>query len=320
MSEPLLQVKDLSVEVGSRDNPVMAIRQVDLMIGHGEAVGLVGESGCGKSLTALALGRLLPGPAVRQASGSITMDGCELNRLPEEKMRSWRGRRIAYVFQEPAAALNPVQTLGAQIMEVLRLHRPAEAVVREVDRLLELAGLRDPQRVRVSYPHQLSGGMQQRAMLAMALAGCPDLLVADEPTTALDVTVQAQIMELLHDLRSRLGMSLLLITHNLALVARSTSRLYVMYAGQVIEQGPTREVLVHPAHPYTRALLRAVPRLRGPGGVLQGIAGSVPQGYRRPAGCVFHPRCEDAQPLCRERAPVLSPVETGRQVSCHFSR
>ena len=320
MNEPLLEVKDLSVVVGSRDNPVMAVRQVNLMIGRGESVGLVGESGCGKSLTALAIGRLLPGPAIRQASGSITMDGCELSRLPEKKMRAWRGRRIAYVFQEPSAALNPVQTLGAQIIEVLRLHRPAQVDDREVDRLLEWAGLRDPQRVRSSYPHQLSGGMLQRAMLAMALAGRPDLLVADEPTTALDVTVQAQIMELLHELQIQLGMSLLLITHNLGLVARSTTRLYVMYAGQVIEQGPTREVLRNPAHPYTRALLRAVPRLRGEGGALQGIAGSVPQGVRRPTGCAFHPRCSDAQSLCREQSPNLLPQGPGRHVSCHYSR
>ena len=317
---PLLEIDQLSVAVGPVQAPVPAVQQASLHIGRGEAVGLVGESGCGKSLTALAIGRLLPRPSARQAGGVIRMAGCDLGALSESAMRAWRGRRIAYVFQEPAIALNPVHSVGAQILEALRVHRPAVAVDGEVERLLAQVGLPDPARVRSSYPHQLSGGMQQRVMLAMALAGEPDLLIADEPTTALDVTVQAQIMELLLSLQRKLGMALLLITHHLGLVARATTRLYVMYAGRLIEQGPTREVLTLPAHPYTRALLRAVPRLHGAGGSLQGIPGSVPQGRVRPAGCAFHPRCERRQPRCVERIPVLETVSPGHEVCCHFWR
>lgn len=313
-----LTIKDLEIHFGSTEHPVRAVHRVSLNIQRGESVGLVGESGCGKSLTALSIARLIPQPQARFSGGTIHFDGQDLLAMSEPVLRRWRGRRIAYVFQEPAAALNPVLTVGAQVYEVLRLHRSDDATKGEVDRLLTLVGLPEPVRIRASYPHQLSGGMQQRVVLAMALAGKPDLLIADEPTTALDVTVQAQIMELLVSLQRELGMALLLITHNLGLVAQATRRIYVMYAGRIVEQGNTRDVLSHPAHPYTRALLRAVPRLRSTAGSLEGIPGSVPQGDDWPSGCVFHPRCSFAQALCRAEEPGWDGVETGHDVRCHF--
>lgn len=315
--EPWLTVDELAVHFGPLSAPVRVVHGVSFEVGRGEAVGLVGESGCGKSLTALSLARLLPEPHARYAGGRIRMDGLDVLALSDTELRAWRGRRIAYVFQEPAAALNPVLTLERQIREVLRLHRPELDTPAEVERLLIRVGLADARRVRRSYPHQLSGGMQQRAVLAMALAGRPELLIADEPTTALDVTVQAQIMDLLSTLQRELGMALLLITHNLGLVARATDRLYVMYAGRMVEQGPTRKVLRRPAHPYTRALLRAVPRLRG-GGVLQGIPGSVPHGSERPTGCVFHPRCEQRRDSCVTVDPDWSVAGERHQVRCPF--
>ena len=316
--EPLLTINDLEVHFGPMEHPVRAVHRVSLAIQRGESVGLVGESGCGKSLTALSIARLIPQPPARFSGGTICFDGQDMLTMPEPALRRWRGRRIAYVFQEPAAALNPVLTVGVQVSEVLRLHRPGDATKGEVDRLLALVGLPEPERVRASYPHQLSGGMQQRVVLAMALAGKPELLIADEPTTALDVTVQAQIMGLLVNLQRELGMALLLITHNLGLVAQATRRLYVMYAGRIVEQGTTREVLSRPAHPYTRALLRAVPRLRSASGSLAGIPGSVPQGDAWPSGCVFHPRCSFAQALCGEKEPGWDRVEAGHRVRCHF--
>ncbi len=315
----LLEVENLGIHFGSPGQPVKAVDRISFSIGRGEAVGLVGESGCGKSLTALALARLIPQPPARYASGRIGWDGRDVLDFSEHELRAWRGRRVAYVFQEPGAALNPVQTLGAQIQEVLELHRPGQAGLDEVERLLARVGLPEPGRVRISYPHQLSGGMQQRAVIAMALAGQPDLLIADEPTTALDVTVQAQIMALLTTLQRESGMALLLITHNLALVARATHRLYVMYAGRMVEQGNTLAVLRRPAHPYTQALRRAVPRLRGGTGRLEGIPGVVPQGHQRPSGCLFQTRCLRAQSLCAAVDPEWAIVEAGHEVRCHFS-
>jgi oligopeptide/dipeptide ABC transporter ATP-binding protein len=316
-AEPWLSVQDLSVHFGPPTAPVRAVNRVSFEVGRGEAVGLVGESGCGKSLTALSLGRLLPEPQARWVGGLIRMDGHDVMSLSESELRRWRGRRLAYVFQEPSSALNPVLTLDRQIREVLRLHRPDADTAEEVERLLDRVGLSDARRVRLSYPHQLSGGMQQRAVLAMALAGQPDLLIADEPTTALDVTVQAQIMALLSTLQRETGMALLLITHNLGLVARATHRLYVMYAGRMVEQGPTLDVLRHPAHPYTQALLRAVPRLRA-GGVLEGIPGSVPHGSEWPTGCAFHPRCNRRREPCASVDPDWSVVNELHQARCPF--
>lgn len=317
-SETLVEVCDLQVHLGTGPQPARAVERISFYINRGESVGLVGESGCGKSMTALALARLIPQPPARIVGGSIRYGAQDLLALPEAELRRWRGRRMAYVFQEPSAALNPVHRIGEQIRESLKLHRPDQSTAAEVERLLGVVGMPDPGRVRRSYPHQLSGGMQQRAVLAMALAGQPELLIADEPTTALDVTVQAQIMELLVSLQRELGMALLLITHNLALVARATHRLYVMYAGRLVEQGVTLDVLGKPKHPYTQALLRAVPRLRGVHGQLEGIPGSVPQGSERPSGCLFHPRCPKAQARCAQQDPEWDEVAAGHQVRCHY--
>jgi ABC-type dipeptide/oligopeptide/nickel transport system ATPase component len=261
----LLDVRDLKVYFRTADplEPVKAVDGVSFSIRGGETVAVVGESGSGKSMTALALARLLPG-AGYVAGGSVTFEGEEVLAMDARRLRELRGGRIAYIFQEPATSLNPVFTVGWQIAEAVRVHRTAPDPEREAVRLMQLVGLPDPERRRKSYPHEMSGGMQQRVMIAMALACKPRLLVADEPTTALDVTIQAQILELLADLQRRFSMGILLITHNFGLVARMARFIHVMNAGRVVESGPAREVLTNPRHAYTKALLRAVPRLRPP--------------------------------------------------------
>lgn len=257
----LLDVRDLCVHFGSVDEPIRAVDGVDFQIFPGEMVALVGESGSGKSLSALSLVNLIPQPAGRIAGGSIRFQGRELVGLNDSALRSIRGRKISYVFQEPATSLNPVFRVGWQIGEAIRLLRTGVAVRREVQALLAAVGLPDPARAARAYPHELSGGMQQRVMIAMALACNPDLLVADEPTTALDVTVQKQILDLLVELRATRNLSILLITHNLGIVAHVADRVYVMNRGKMVESGSTRAVLKAPQHAYTKKLLRAVPRL-----------------------------------------------------------
>jgi ABC-type dipeptide/oligopeptide/nickel transport system ATPase component len=261
----LLDVRDLKVYFRTADplEPVKAVDGVSFSIRAGETVAVVGESGSGTSMTALALARLLPG-AGYVAGGSVTFEGEEVLAMDARRLRELRGGRIAYIFQEPATSLNPVFTVGWQTAEAERVHRTAPDPDREAVRLMQLVGLPDPERRRKSYPHEMSGGMQQRVMIAMALACKPRLLVADEPTTALDVTIQAQILELLADLQRRFSMGILLITHNFGLVARMARFIHVMNAGRVVESGPAREVLTNPRHAYTKALLRAVPRLRPP--------------------------------------------------------
>ena len=318
--EPLLEVRGLRVCFGPADRPARAVDGVSFRVDAGETVALVGESGCGKSVTALSLARLVPEPPGWYAGGEIRFVGTDLMRLRPAGLRGVRGREIAYVFQEPADALNPLFTIGAQVMEAIRLHRPDEEAQSIAASLLEKVGLPAPEALMRAYPHQLSGGMQQRVMIAMALACRPRLLVADEPTTALDVTIQAEIMDLLQNLQAELGMAILLITHNLGIVARIAQRVYVMYAGRIVESGPVRNVLDHPAHPYTRALLDAVPRLTGSRARVSGIAGSVPDPADWPAGCRFHPRCPRAQALCRERLPAVEEAGPGRSVACHFWR
>jgi oligopeptide/dipeptide ABC transporter ATP-binding protein len=321
MSAPatLLDVRDLRVGFGSPDRAAPAVDGVSFHIGEGETVALVGESGSGKSVTALALTRLVPTPPGVYAGGQILFRGQPVLALDEPGLRRLRGREIAYVFQEPAVALNPVLRTGFQVGEAVRLHQPGAPVEAETLRLLGLVGLPDPARVARAYPHELSGGMQQRALIAMALAGRPRLLVADEPTTALDVTVQAQIIDLLLRLQADLGMALLLITHNLGLVARAAHRVYVMYAGHIVEEGPCVDVLRTPRHPYTEALLRAVPTLQGGSERLAGIPGSVPAAGMWPSGCRFHPRCPKAQGRCVADAPAWEQAGEGG-VRCHFWR
>ena len=279
------------------------LRRVSFEVRRGEIFGLVGESGCGKSLTALSLMGLLPAQG-RILGGAIHLAGvAELSTLDEKTRRRLRGRRMAMIFQEPAGALNPVLSIGFQIVEVLRLHRGLRrrAARAEAIELLRRVAMPDPEERLGAYPHQLSGGQQQRAMIAMALAGNPDLLIADEPTTALDVTVQAQVLELLLDLRRDLGLSVLLITHDLGVVAETADRVGVMYAGEMVELAPVRDLFERPAHPYTRALLSALPRLAG--GVPKGIPGRPPEPADRPMGCAFAPRCAEVLATCHETVP-----------------
>jgi len=309
----LLEVTGLSVRFPTPDGVVPAADDLDFHVGEGETLGLVGESGCGKSITALALLRLLPAPG-RIVAGRVVFRGVDLMTLPERQLRAYRGRSIALVFQEPMTALNPVFTVGYQIAEGLIIHKmmSKKQALGEAVRLMDLVRIPDARsRVR-DYPHQMSGGMRQRVMIAMALACRPALLVADEPTTALDVTIQAEILDLLRQLKRDLGLSLILISHNLGVIAEMADRVAVMYAGRIVEQAPVRELFADPKHPYTAGLLRSVPRLGGGGATgkrrLQAIEGSVPNLLKLPTGCAFHPRCADVMPECSEHRPVLRDV------------
>jgi ABC-type dipeptide/oligopeptide/nickel transport system ATPase component len=262
MSGPLLQVENLGIQFGAGENLVKAVDGISFDLKSGETLAVVGESGSGKSVTALALTRLLAAPPARYVSGRINFAGHDILTLPERELRAIRGKQIAYIFQEPSSSLNPVFTIGFQIQEAIELHRPEVTDVRgEIVRALERVGIRQPGERLGDYPHQLSGGMQQRVMIAMALACQPTLLVADEPTTALDVTIQKQIMDLLKELKGTSQMSILLITHNFGLVADFADRVLVMFRGRIVEQGPTAEILRNPQHPYTRALIECVPKL-----------------------------------------------------------
>lgn len=318
-SPPLLNVENLRVHFATRAGPVRAVAGITLSIRAGETVALVGESGCGKSVTALALARLVA-PSGCVISGRIVFDGKEVLAMNPAHLRRLRGAEISYIFQEPSTSLNPVFRVGYQVAEAIRLHRAATNARAEAVRLLQLVGLPDPEHRYRTYPHELSGGMQQRIMIAMALACRPKLLIADEPTTALDVTIQAQILDLLANLQTELGMAVLLITHNLGLVADMAHRIFVMYAGRIVESGPAAELLTHPAHYYTRGLLAAVPSLEGATGRLAGIPGLVPNPARFPSGCKFHPRCPRAEPLCRREEPEISVVNGEHNVRCHFSK
>lgn len=315
---PLLEIKNLTVEFGEPENAARAVDQVSLAIEPGETLCLVGESGCGKSVTAMSIARLVPTPPARYVEGEIWLNGKEILRLSKSELRQIRGRVVSFVFQDPSSSLNPVFRIGHQILESLRLHRPEAATESEVIRLLKWVGIPAPELRMRDYPHQLSGGMQQRVMIAMALASHPDLLVADEPTTALDVTIQAQILDLLRELRSQIGLSVLLITHNLALVSEIGDRAAVMYAGQIVEIGPARDLVRTPLHPYTRALIDSVPKLGNPGERLRSIPGTVPQLGRYPNGCRFHLRCPVARPDCSSNEPALLKQGSERWVRCPY--
>ncbi len=304
------------MQFGTPDGVVRAVDGVDFDLRADETLALVGESGCGKSVTALALARLVAGPGLR-TSGRVELDGHDMAALSEHELRSVRGGTIAYVFQDPASSLNPVKTVGSQIGEMVRLHRRVPDVQAEVVALMQMVGLPDPANRYRAFPHEFSGGMQQRVMIAMALASQPRVLVADEPTTALDVTIQAQIFDLLAALRRRLHMGILLITHNLGLVRANAERVCVMYAGQIVESGPTERLLSHPGHPYTKGLLASVPRV-GRTGRMPGIEGQVPHPARLPTGCRFHPRCKWADDRCRLEAPDLDEADEGQSVRCHY--
>ncbi len=319
MSEtPLLDITDLRVTFATPAGVARAVDGLDLHVAAGETVGLVGESGCGKSVTSLAVLRLLE-PDGRIAPGSaVRFEDRDLLALPAKEMRAVRGDHLALIFQEPGSALNPVLTIGDQIAEAVRAHRHvsrAEARKRAVEMLAQVGIPDAADRARL-YPHELSGGMRQRVLIAMALVNGPKLLIADEPTTALDVTIQAEILELLAALQRRLGMAVLLITHNLGVVAESTTRVYVMYAGQVVEEAATADVFAHPAHPYTAGLLAAIPRLDREPGRLAQIPGQVPPATAWPAGCRFHPRCPFAWDRCRSEAPPLLDAGSGHRARC----
>jgi oligopeptide/dipeptide ABC transporter ATP-binding protein len=312
----LLEIQNLQLEFGSGPGAARAVDGVSLSLEAGKTLCLVGESGSGKSVTALSIARLLPTPPARYVGGEILLDLHDVLKMSPRELRAIRGGVVSYVFQDPGASLNPVLRVGDQIKEALQYHRPDEASDAEVIRLLRLVGIPASESCIRNFPHEMSGGMQQRVMIAMALASHPKLLVADEPTTALDVTIQAQIIELLRDLRQQLGMAILLITHNLGLVGDLADDVAVMYAGQIVEHGPALEVLRRPLHPYTQALIQSVPEIGGDAERLVAIPGSVPLPGAFPTGCRFHPRCPKAQASCATESPELVTVLPGRAVRC----
>jgi len=317
VSSPLLDVSDLRVVLQTAHGPAEALRGVSLKLEHGGTLGLIGESGCGKSMTALALMGLLPEGAT--VSGSIRFEGRELTALSEDELCGLRGDRIAMVFQEPMTALNPLHPVGRQIAEPLRLHRGLDAAAARAEalRLLERVQLPSARERLDAYPHQLSGGQRQRVVIAIALACGPDLLIADEPTTALDTTIQREVLDLLDELRRDSGMALLLISHNLEVMAARVEQLSVMYGGAIVEEGPTRAVFERRAHPYTRGLFAARPRLGSDRGVpLATIAGRVPALHEMPAGCVFADRCPWVVDACRAAMPAAAVVGDGHCVRC----
>lgn len=318
----LLDVQGLSVGFNTGGKRVVVVRELDLSIQEGETVALVGESGCGKSVTALTLGRLLPEPPAFFPGGAVTFLGRDVLRMSSAELRAIRGGQIAYVFQDPGTALNPVFRIGFQLEEALRAHRPKTDTHAEALRLVALVGLPDPKACLRAYPHELSGGMQQRVVIAMALACRPKLLIADEPTTALDVTIQAQILDLLKGLQQEFGMAVLLITHNLGLVADVAHRVNVMYAGRLVEAGEVKAVLTAPAHPYTKGLLDAVPRIDAAAKRMHGIPGTVPSPRALPRGCPFAPRCPRVEASCDRAMPEAHCVagDTGHMVRCFCPR
>ncbi len=307
MSAPVLQVEDLRTYFHAADGPVRAVDGIAFSLERGATLGIVGESGCGKSITCLSILRLIDAPGRVEPGSSIRLGDRDLMGLSEVEMRGVRGNEISMIFQEPMTSLNPVWTIGDQIAEAVRLHRGvgrAEARERAAE-MLGLVGIPNPEGRLDDYPHEFSGGMRQRAMIAMALACDPDVLLADEPTTALDVTIQAEILDLLAGLQERLGMAIVFVSHDLGVVAQIADQVIVMYAGQIVEQGATDTIFSRPRHPYTEGLLRSIPWVTGRAPRLATIAGSVPSAKRWPPGCRFHPRCPHAWERCREEAPRL---------------
>jgi oligopeptide/dipeptide ABC transporter ATP-binding protein len=315
-AKALLDVRDLSVAFsGGR---VVAADNVSFRIGKGETVALVGESGSGKTVSALSILRLLPYPAASHPSGEVWFEGRNLLKLKESQLQSVRGDRISMIFQEPMTSLNPLHPIERQVGEVLRVHRHMEdkAVRTRVLELLHKVGIREPEKRLDAYPHQLSGGQRQRVMIAMALANEPDLLIADEPTTALDVTVQAQILRLLLDLRDRTGLAIILVTHDLGVVAQTCDSVAVMYAGRIVERASKRDLLRRPLHPYTEGLVRSQPEAARPGEPLPSIDGQPPSLAALPQGCRFHPRCAYVEPACRVADVPLVAAGASRASAC----
>jgi len=321
MAEPLLEIRGLKTHFSTDDGIVQAVDGVDITIGRGETVGVVGESGCGKTVTALSVLKLIAMPPGRIVAGQVLYQGRDLVPLGSDEMDRIRAKDIAMVFQEPMTSLNPVYTIGEQIAEVLRRHEGLsrrDATAKTVE-MLRLVQIPNPDRRVHDYPHQFSGGMRQRVMIAIALSCSPKLLIADEPTTALDVTIQAQILELLAEMKSRFGMAIMLITHAMGVVAETCQRVVVMYAGKVIEEAPVDELFANPRHPYTQGLIRSIPRIDTAAtqkARLEAIPGVVPSLLNPPPGCRFAPRCRYAMAKCREAVPPLREVGGGHKVAC----
>ena len=318
---PLLEIRGLKTHFSTDDGWLHAVDGVDLTVERGETVSVVGESGCGKSVTAMSVLKLIAMPPGRIVAGQIRWQGRDLVPLADEQMRAIRAKEIAIVFQEPMTSLNPVYTVGDQIAEVVRVHEGLgkRAARERAVEMLRLVQIPTPERRAGDYPHQFSGGMRQRVMIAMALSCNPKLLIADEPTTALDVTIQAQILELMAELKSRLGMAILLITHAMGVVAETAQRVVVMYAGKVVEEAPVRALFGDPRHPYTQGLIRSIPRidLAAAGKArLEAISGTVPRLIDPPEGCRFAPRCRHAREACRVATPAMREVAPGHRVAC----
>ena len=318
MSQLLLEITNLTIEFGPVARPVRAVDDVSFAIEAGGSVGVVGESGSGKSLTALAILRLIPEPPGRISTGRIAFAGIDLLTLPRDRMPDIRGREIAMIFQEPMSSLNPVMTIGDQIGEVLYLHERLSRRERRARVIAALAsvGIPAPEERLGAFPHQFSGGMRQRVMIAMAVACSPKLLIADEPTTALDVTVQAQVLTLMRELRERLDTAVLLVSHDLGVIAEITDRVVVMYAGKVVETGEVREIFRHPAHPYTQALLQSIPRVDDDRRRLYQIPGGVPSPATRPPGCPFAPRCPSRLAICAQEMPPMFTLGREHKAAC----
>ncbi len=322
-SSPLLQVRDLRTSFNTSEGKIAAVNGVSFDVHHGETLGLVGESGCGKSVSALSIMRLVPNPPGVIESGEILFEGVDLLKISDKEMQSVRGAGIGMIFQEPMSSLNPVLTIGRQITEPLGVHLGLKGSTAEnrAAELLEMVGIADSKRRLGDHPHQLSGGQRQRVMIAIALSCEPKLLIADEATTALDVTIQAQILELMKNLTTQLGTALMIITHNLGIIARYADRLNVMYAGKIRESGNAEQVYLRPSHPYTVGLLNSVPRLDRPASErLDPIEGEIPDPENLPSGCAFTPRCRWATAECALSEPVLEQVEDRQMVACYESK
>ena len=323
MTDPLLDIRDLRVYFDTDEGTVQSVDGVSFSIHRGETLGVVGESGCGKSVTAMSIMKLLAMPPGRIASGSIHFEGRDLVKTDEAQMCKIRSREIGMVFQEPMTSLNPVLTVGDQVSEACRLHEGLtrkQAYQRAIE-MLSLVNIPRPETRIHDYPHQFSGGMRQRVMIAMALSCNPKLLIADEPTTALDVTIQAQILDLLDSLKSKFNMAIMLITHAMGVVAESTQRVVVMYAGRVVEEANVQDLFANPQHPYTQGLIRSIPRIdldASEKARLSTITGSVPKLIGLGAGCRFAPRCPHAMPVCKEADPVSRETAPGHRVACHL--
>lgn len=319
--EKLLVVKDLKTYFDSDDGVVKAVDGVDFSVNAGETIGIVGESGCGKSVTSMSILRLIPSPPGRIAGGEVLFEGKDLIKATDAQMRKIRGNDISMIFQEPMTSLNPVFTVGEQISEALILHQDMneEQAMTRACEMLKLVNIPRAEKILTEYPHQLSGGMRQRVMIAMALACEPKLLIADEPTTALDVTIQAQILDLMNELKTRLNTAIMLITHDLAVVAEMSDHVIVMYAGKVVEDANVVDLFDRPMHPYTIGLMQSIPSLNIGKDRLETIEGTVPNPLYLPGGCYFHPRCKYRTEICQKEMPELREVESGHKVRCHHA-